>query len=106
MLPIVVNEELVHRFNFYLHTSVKQGMRHQDELYALAQEFSQTARLTAYQKACELVEQGVPVVVTASSVGYAVWVSLRSLTQVPEKTTRQPKPTLSSLPSRLELCSA
>jgi|SRR6476469_2811052 hypothetical protein len=89
MLPIVVNEELVHRFNFYLHASVKQGMRHQGELYGLVHEFSLNARLNAYQKACELVEQGLPVIMTASTWGYTVWVSLRSLPQAQEKPAPQ-----------------
>ncbi|HEY9860817.1 MAG TPA: hypothetical protein V6D16_15020 [Candidatus Obscuribacterales bacterium] len=101
MLPIVVNEELVHRFNFYLNASVRQGMRHQDDLYGLVHDFSLNARLSAYQKACELVEQGVPVIVTASALGYAVWVSLRSLTQFAEKSANQPSPVV----SRLATCS-
>lgn len=100
MLPIVINEELVHRFNFYLNASIKQGMRHQDELYGLVHDFSSNARLTAYQKACELVEQGVPVIVTASALGYAVWVSLRSQAQIQEKSAAEPKP----LSRQLEAC--
>ena len=102
MLPIVVNEELVHRFNFYLNASVQQGMRHQGELYGLVHDFSLNARLTAYQKACELVEQGIPVIVTASALGYAVWVSLRSLAQIQEKPAAQLRP----LSHQLAACSA
>lgn len=97
MLPIVVNEALVHRFNFYLNASVKQGMRHQEDLYALIHDFNRNARLSAYQKACELVEQGVPAVVTASAVGYGVWVSLRSLTDFSEKSAHQQRPVTSQL---------
>ena len=105
MLPIVVNEELVHRFNFYLNASVRQGMRHQGDLYGLAHDFSLSARLSAYQRACELVEEGVPVIVTASALGYAVWVSLRSLPQLAEKPANQPRP-IASRPaaSRLVAC--
>lgn len=102
MLPIVVNEELVHRFNFYLNASVQQGMRHQNELYGLVHDFSLHARLTAYQKACELVEQGVPVIVTASALGYTIWVSLRSLAQIQEKRVAPLRP----VAPRLEACSA
>ena len=101
MLPIVISEELVHRFNFYLNASVRQGMRHQDELYKLVHDFSLNARLSAYQKACDLMEQGIPAVVTASASGYAVWVSLRSLAQFSEKPAAQSR----TVASRLEACS-
>lgn len=78
MLPIVISETLAHPFSFYLQTSVFQGIRYQGELYGLINEFKGAERLKAYQRACEWVERGMTVIITASGEHYAIWMSLRS----------------------------
>ncbi len=78
MLPIVISETLAHPFSFYLQASVFQGIRYQGELYGLVSEFKVAERLKAYQRACEWVERGMTVVITASGEHYAIWMSLRS----------------------------
>lgn len=77
MLPIVLNDHQVHLFNFYMGEKIRQGMRHKDGLYGLAQDFSAQMRLEAYRYASELAASGLPVVMTASAHGYRVWVSLQ-----------------------------
>lgn len=87
MLPVVISEQLVHFFKFYLNSQVKQGMRHGNDLYQFIDEFDRTDRLQAYQKACTLAEQGIPVVVTASSLKYAIWSNLKSLSELQHRLT-------------------
>ncbi|MDX2097473.1 MAG: hypothetical protein SFW36_06820 [Leptolyngbyaceae cyanobacterium bins.59] len=78
MLPILLNEQFVHFFKFYLNQQLQQGMRYRTELYCLVSEFDRTDRNKAYQRACELAEQGISVVMTASHFKYAIWKSLKS----------------------------
>lgn len=78
LLPTVLNEQLISPFNFFLNGEIQQGMRHQDELYGHLDEFDTRSRLQAYQTACRLMEQAVPVLMTASSQRYVIWVNLRS----------------------------
>lgn len=79
MLPMLLAERLIHQFNFYLGFEMRQGMRYGNELYELTYEFNAHSRLEAYQIACELLEHGIPDVITASiDDRYKVWISLRS----------------------------
>ena len=78
MLPVVLSENVVNLFKFYSDGSIREGMRYNNELYGFARELSGSHRLTAYQIACELAEQGTPVVVTASDDRYAIWICLRA----------------------------
>lgn len=78
VLPILVAEQLVQSFNFYRADALRRGICYGNELYELANEFNVQARLQAYQTACDLLKQEIPVVITAASDSYAVWVSLRS----------------------------
>lgn len=78
MLPVVLSENVVNLFKFYMDGSICEGMRYNGELYGLAREFSGSHRLKGYQIACELAEQGTPVVVTAADDRYAIWISLRA----------------------------
>ncbi|MGK7902889.1 MAG: hypothetical protein AB4352_16060 [Hormoscilla sp.] len=78
MLPVVLSENLVNLFKFYMDGSIREGMWYDNELYGLAREFPESHRLKGYQIACELAEQGTPVVITASDDRYATWISLRA----------------------------
>lgn len=78
LLPTVLTEQLIAPFNFFLNGEIRQGMRHQDELYGHLYEFDARSRLQAYQIACRLMEQAVPVLMTASAQRYVIWINLRS----------------------------
>jgi hypothetical protein len=77
MLPTLLAESLVHPFKFCLEEQVCQGMRHETEIYGLVAEFARQDRLKAYQKACELNEEGLGIVATASPDRYALWLNLK-----------------------------
>lgn len=78
MLPVVLSENVVNLFKFYMDGSIREGMWYNNELYGLAREFPESHRLKGYQIACELAEQGTPVVITASDDRYAIWIGLRA----------------------------
>jgi len=78
MLPVVLSENVVNWFKFYMDGSIREGMRYKNELYGLVREFPGSHRLKGYQIACELAESGTPVAITASDDRYAIWSSLRA----------------------------
>lgn len=78
MLPIVLSESVLQLFKFYRDGSIREGILHHNELYGLTYEFSTEHRLRGYQIACELAQQGTPVVVSVSSHRYVIWIGLRS----------------------------
>lgn len=78
LLPVVLSEQIISRFTFYLLNTIHQGMRYQGELYGLAAEFNAHSRLQAYKTACELTANDVPLVITASLNGYKLWVNLKA----------------------------
>jgi len=81
--PFVLDECLVSRFKYW-NAGIRQGMRHNNELYTLFQAFSINERLKAYAVGYEQTEKGVNVCITVSRQSYCVWLSLRSLSYVPE----------------------
>ncbi|MBD2021938.1 hypothetical protein H6F43_17290 [Leptolyngbya sp. FACHB-36] len=78
VLPVLLAEGLIHRFNFWFGDGMRQGMRYGDDLYELAYEFNARSRSEAFQSACELMEHEISTVITGSLTRYTVWVSLRS----------------------------
>jgi hypothetical protein len=78
MLYSVLNETDVCLFNFYLNGSMQQGMRLKLALYEEAHLFSTNNRLQAYSFAAQLSDIGCLPVVTVSTMGYRVWVNLKS----------------------------
>ncbi len=78
MLPSVVDEKLVHRFNHW-NGRLQQGMYYRQELFTLLKTYPIADRLAAYAASCALTADGTMVCITASKAGYSVWVSLRSL---------------------------
>ncbi|MDX2243624.1 MAG: hypothetical protein NW224_23335 [Leptolyngbyaceae cyanobacterium bins.302] len=77
-VPLVVDENQVAPFTFYWNGAVRLGMRYDHELYGLMHEVSLYARLDAYQMGCEMLAQGLPVLITASRQRYALWLNLRN----------------------------
>lgn len=76
---LVVPEEQLHLFKFYMDNTVCEAMRHSSGLYKLAyeigthQDFSQTL-------GCELSIQGSPIIISIGQNRYRVWVSLQAAT--------------------------
>ncbi|MGI0485725.1 hypothetical protein ACN4EK_09835 [Pantanalinema rosaneae CENA516] len=77
-VPLVVREQQVVLFKFYMDQAICEGMTHTNELYRLVKVFPVKERLEAYRFGCELILQGAPVVITVSQERYAVWASLRN----------------------------
>lgn len=78
MFPKLLTERMIHPFNFYVDGEVRPGMRYQNDLYRLFQEFKVEQRLDVYPIATELLQKGIPIVVTAFQQRYMVWVKMRS----------------------------
>lgn len=76
--PPVIAEQQITLFKFYRDQAVQDGMTYGNELYRLARQFSPNHRLDAYRFGCELLEQGIPTIVSASKQRYIVWISLRN----------------------------
>jgi hypothetical protein len=80
-LPLVVNEALVHPFKYW-NEKIQQGIRYNNELYALFQTYSIDERLRAYEMAYEHAEQGAHVCITVSKTRYSIWLNLRFLSHM------------------------
>ncbi|MBW4521606.1 MAG: hypothetical protein KME16_18150 [Scytolyngbya sp. HA4215-MV1] len=78
MLPNVVCENLVPGSSLSLESVPSQAIHHQGKRYTLNRVFTVHQRLEAYNLGCNLAEQGVPVLMTASRSRYAVWVEITS----------------------------
>lgn len=76
-VPLVVNESQINPFKFYWSQALRPGMQYNQELYGLIQEMGGNARLEAYRLGCDLLVQGLPIMLTASSKRYAIWLNLR-----------------------------
>lgn len=83
-VPLVVREQQVALFKFYMDQAICEGMTHSNELYRLIKVFSLKERLEAYRFGCELILQGAPVVITVSQKRYTVWASLRNTSTAAE----------------------
>lgn len=77
MVPLTIDEKQIAQFKFYFNHSVRTGMEYDLELYGLVSEVLPNARLEAYRMGCELLLQGLPILVTASRSRYALWLKLR-----------------------------
>jgi hypothetical protein len=77
MLPNVVPESIISRFKYW-DDDVKDGMFFQDKLYTCINQFALQKRLVAYEKGCEISEQGFNVCITVTESRYVLWQELRS----------------------------
>lgn len=75
MLPTILNEHQIHQFTFYLDGKVRQGMRHNQEIFGLACTFDVKERLKAYELANVLTEAGCCAIVTVSTQ-YKIWIQM------------------------------
>ncbi len=78
LAPYLIPEQRITLFKFYMQSVIHDGMTDGNELYRLAREFGKDNRLKSYQYACQLIEQGIPTLVSVSAQQYRVWISLRS----------------------------
>ena len=76
-VPLVVDEGQINQFNVYLCDGIRRGMQYRQELYGLVREVAAQDRSKAYQLGCELLSQGLPVLMTASKQRYVLWINLR-----------------------------
>jgi hypothetical protein len=76
--PLIVGEQQVAQFKFYLNGALHDGLRYKNDLYRFVKEFRVDERLIAYQFACELILEGIPIIVSVSEHRYGVWVNLRN----------------------------
>ena len=77
MLPLLVNEEQIFTFNFWLNGSILCGMHHQGELYCRLASFSIQKRPQVYQLGCKLAQQQTAIVLSSSAIACSLWGSLR-----------------------------
>ncbi|OLP18039.1 hypothetical protein BST81_13485 [Leptolyngbya sp. 'hensonii'] len=77
--PLVVREEFIQPFKFWMDDQVRIGMRLQSELYCCTGRFTSTQRQQAFDTAWNLAQEGLAVVITAARSHYTVWKSLRSI---------------------------
>lgn len=76
MLPVVVDEEQIFAFNFWLNGSVRSGMCHQGKLYCRLASFTIQKRPQVYQLGCKLTQQQTAIVLSSSAVACSLWGSL------------------------------
>lgn len=77
MYPLLVPEQLVHRFNFFeTQGQIGTGMRYRSELYKQIIVLDATQRLQAYSLAWAIRHCGSHVVITRSQAHYRVWIKL------------------------------
>lgn len=76
-VPLVVDESQINQFKVYLCNEIRTGMYYDRDLYGLIREIDTQARLDAYRLGCELLVQGLPVLMTVSRQRYALWINLR-----------------------------
>ena len=75
--PRVIAEQQGVLFKFYANQALHDGMTYGNELYRLVNQCSINHRLEVYRLGCELIEQGIPTIISVSEERYSVWISLR-----------------------------
>lgn len=80
-VPLTIDEGQTVPFKFYFNQAIRTGMQYHGALYGLVQEVAPSDRLEAYHRACELLRQGLPVLVTVSRSRYALWLKLNQATE-------------------------
>ncbi|MBL1175283.1 hypothetical protein [Pantanalinema sp. GBBB05] len=76
MEPLLLSEDCVFFFKFWLDGQIQEGMRWGYKLFRHCRTFDKDHRQQVYTLAWALMEHEVPVVITASQFNYRVWISL------------------------------
>jgi hypothetical protein len=83
METLLINEEFISQFKFWLDGQVQQGMTFRDDLFGYVAEFKNSQRHEAFDLTWKLSqENGQQVVVTATRSHYRIWLNLRSTTEL------------------------
>lgn len=100
MLPLVITEDQVKAINIgvYLDGTKYQAVMHQDRLYRLVKQFAVADRLQAHVLGCDIAEQEIHTLVTASDRGYSVWVDAKQPHPLPQETQKATGPRLATAP--------
>ncbi|PSB26491.1 hypothetical protein [Stenomitos frigidus] len=77
MLPLVINEEQIFAFNFWLNGSIRCGMHHESEFYCRLASFDIQKRPQVYQLGCKLAQQQTAIVLSSTADTCSLWGSLR-----------------------------
>lgn len=78
MLPIILNDQAVHPFRFYLEGCLHEGISYQNSLYKLVKTFSKEEILNVRSYCRHLSRDRESVIVTVSQRQYKVWIDLRT----------------------------
>jgi len=78
LLPPIVSDSKVVKFNFYAKGLVQTGIRFQGQLYGNVEQMERCEGQKLYQLAAAISEQNVSCVVTVSSETCGLWVVFRS----------------------------
>lgn len=77
-MTILIREELIVRFSFWMADQIQNGIRLRGELFQYVARFDTTQRQQAFDLASRLTQAGKPAVITVKDSHYTVWESLRS----------------------------
>lgn len=80
MLPLVIQEEQIFSFEFWLNGSIHRGMHYRGELYCKLQTSDIYHRSQVYQLGCKLQKRSEPIILTCTPTTCSLWGSLRSST--------------------------
>ena len=78
MLPLVIQEEQIFSFEFWLNGSIHRGMHYRGELYCKLQTSDIHHRSQIYQLGCRLQKGNEPIILTCTPTTCSLWGSLRS----------------------------
>ncbi len=87
MEPLVVCEQFVSRFKFWLDGQMQDGMQHRNELFRWLRAEKVAGRQRIYDLGWALSHEGVHTIITASKEHYTLWVNLRSLAKLESAST-------------------
>jgi|GEM_PF-4246639 len=82
MLPLLLHGLNLRTFKFWQNGKLRDGLCHNNELFFALRVFDSGRRIWVQEQACQLSQQGVPVIVTYEGDSYTLWVRLRSSSQV------------------------
>lgn len=82
MLPLLLHGFNLRTFKFWQNGKLRDGLCHNNDLFFALRVFDSGRRIWVQEQACQLSQQGIPVIVTYEGDSYTIWVRLRSSSQV------------------------
>lgn len=97
MEPMLICEDFISRFKFWLDGQMQDGMHHRNELFRCLRTEKLLGRQKIYDLGWAIAQEGVHTVITASKDHYTLWVSLRSQASLEDVSNlTMPEPSKSS----------